>query len=283
MKILAFGEILWDTYPDTRYIGGAPLNFAAHLARHGEEVYMLSSLGNDEPGSAALGILKKWDIRTDHIHILDGIPTGNCVVTLDESGVPSYDLRNGVAYDRISCDGIPDDYGVLYFGTLSLRDEYNFTELQKLVSTHRFREIFVDMNIRPPHYSKETVRFAAENATVIKISDEEMPVVAGLLGIVNYEDHKDFARQLGKSHGNLKLIIITLGANGAYVLDCKNSEECHSPSAKVEVRSTVGAGDSFSAAFLHKYLGGCTIQDCADYANKIAGIVVSHTAAVPEY
>jgi len=283
MKILAFGEILWDTYPDTRYIGGAPMNFAAHLARHGEEVYRLSSLGNDEPGSAALEILKKWNIRTDHVHILDGIPTGNCIVTLDESGVPSYDLWNGVAYDRISCDGIPDDYGVLYFGTLSLRSGYNFTELQKLVSTHRFREIFVDMNIRPPHYSKETVRFAAENATVIKISDEEMPVVAGILGIGDFRDHKSFAELLGKIYGNLSTIIITLGANGAYVLDCKNNEEYHSPSVKVEVRSTVGAGDSFSATFLHKHLGDYAIQDCADYANKIAGIVVSHTAAVPEY
>ena len=282
-KVLAFGEILWDTYPDNRYIGGAPLNFAAHLARHKEEVYMLSALGNDEPGSAALKKLNQWNIHTDHVNILDGIPTGNCVVTLDSAGIPSYDLWNDVAYDRISCDNITDDYDVLYFGTLSLRGEYNFTELQKLIRTHNFSEIFVDLNIRPPHYSCDTVSYGANTATIIKISDEEMDVVAEHLGIKGYEDHTVFAQMLCDKFDNLGIIIMTLGAKGAYVLDCRSGEGYYSPSAKAEVVSTVGAGDSFSAAFLHRYMQDCNIRECADYANKIAGIVVSHTAAVPEY
>lgn len=283
MKILAFGEILWDTYPDKRYIGGAPLNFAAHLKRHGEDVYLLSAVGNDEPGTAALEVLHKWGIRADHVSVLSGIPTGNCMVTLDERGIPSYDLWSGVAYDRICCGGIPDDFGVLYFGTLSLRGEHNFSELKSLIDSHSFREIFVDVNIRPPHYSGRTVRFAAETATIIKISDEEMDTVAGLLDIDGYTDHRGFAKALSERYENLRHIIITLGGEGAYLLRCADKHEYLCPAKKVEVVSTVGAGDSFSAAFLSRYLRGCTAEEAMDHASDIAGFVVSCYDAVPEY
>ncbi len=283
MKILAFGEILWDTYPDNRYIGGAPLNFAAHLARHKKDVYLLSSLGNDEPGEAALAVLKKWNISADHVGILDDIPTGNCVVTLDENKIPSYDLWSNVAYDRICCNDIPDDFDVLYFGTLSLRSEYNFAELKSLVGSHSFKEIFVDMNIRPPHYSAETVRFAAETATILKISDEEMTTVSEILGIAGFTDYKGFAKMLSDNFANLRYIIITLGGDGAYALCCADGQEFSCAAEKVKVKSTVGAGDSFSAAFLSKYLKDADIQSCMDYAASIAGFVVSCFDAVPEY
>lgn len=283
MKTLAFGEILWDVYPDKRYIGGAPLNFAGHLARHKDNVYMLSAVGKDELGDEALAVLKKWNISADHVAILDGIPTGKCVVTLDENKIPSYDLWDGVAYDRISCEGVPDDFDVLYFGTLSLRSEHNFAELRKLVETHSFREIFVDMNIRPPHYSAEAVRFAAESATILKISDEELPVVAELLGIDSNLHHSVFVKELTCRYENLHCIIITHGENGASAYSCTDGLHYSCDSEQVEVKSTVGAGDSFSAAFLHSYLKRCFIQHCLERAARVAAFVVSEYAAVPEY
>lgn len=281
MKILAFGEILWDSYPDRRCLGGAPLNFAAHLARHGEDAYLLSALGNDELGKDALSQVEKWGIRQDHITVSDDKNTGVCAVTLDDDGIPSYDLRCGVAWDRIPCGSVPDTFDVLYFGTLSLRSEYNFAELKSLVGSHSFREIFVDMNIRPPHYSAETVRFAAENATLLKISDEEMGTVTELLGIGGYADYKSFAKLLSEKFANLRYIIVTLGGDGAYALSRDGEWKCDGK--KVEVKSTVGAGDSFSAAFLHKYLGGAPLPEAMDYAATVAAFVVSCYDAVPEY
>lgn len=283
MKILAFGEILWDVYPDKRYIGGAPLNFAGHLARHKDDVYLLSAVGNDELGDEALAVLKKWNISADHVTILAGIPTGKCVVTLDESGIPSYDLWDGVAYDSICCEDIPDDFGVLYFGTLSLRSKHNFSELQKLLDSHSFREIFVDMNIRPPHYSAETVRFAAKNATILKISDEELPVVAELLELESGLHYSVFIEKLACKYENLRCIIITRGEDGACAYNCTDKLHYSCNSRKVKVRSTVGAGDSFSAAFLHRYLKGHFMQHCLEHAADIAAFVVSEYAAVPKY
>ena len=283
MKILSFGEVLWDVYPDERFIGGAPLKFAAHLARHGEDVYMLSALGQDELGEAALAQLKQWQIHTEHVAVLKDRITGQCLVTLDEQFVPTYHLLGDTAYDRIPCDGVPDGFDVLYFGTMALRSGENFASLKGLLAERHFKEVFVDVNIRPPHYSRQTVRFAVEHATIVKISLEEMETVAQLLEMPATADYREFAAQLADQNRNLRYVVITLGGDGAYALACADRQEYACASAKVEAVSTVGAGDSFSAAFLHQYLAGNGIGDCLTYAAKVAGFVVSQQAAVPEY
>ena len=123
MKILSFGEILWDVYPDKKYIGGAPLNFAAHSAKQGEEVYMLSAVGQDALGTDALSQLKSWGINCKYVAALADKPTGACNVTLDVNSVPKYDLLQNVAYDYVDGNSVNEDFDVLYFGTLALRGE----------------------------------------------------------------------------------------------------------------------------------------------------------------
>lgn len=282
MRVLSFGEVLWDVYPDNKYIGGAPLNFAAHLARHGEEVLMLSSVGNDSLGEETRKAIKDFGISDRYVSVADGKKTGQCLVTLDENSVPTYDLLNDVAYDHIDSDVVDKETDLLYFGTLALRSEHNLKSLKKLIDRSDFEDIFVDINIRPPYFSKETVNFAVENATILKISDEEMYTVGELLRI-SAEDHKVFARTLSARFKNLKCIIITLGSKGAYALQKNGSNEFFCPGEKVDAVSTVGAGDSFSAAFMHKYMLGSSIDSCLTYASKIAGFVVSNYGAVPEY
>ncbi|MBE6792583.1 MAG: carbohydrate kinase [Ruminococcaceae bacterium] len=282
VKILSFGEILWDVYPDKQHIGGAPLNFAAHLAKHGEDVSMLSALGKDTLGKEALQQLKAWGIDTTYVATLSDKPTGSCQVTLDANAVPTYNLLEDVAYDYIPCDTVTDTFDVLYFGTLALRSTYNLESLQKLLNKGRHRDVFVDVNIRPPFYTAQTVRFAAENATIIKISDEEMPTVASLLGLETAAV-QDFVRVLAKKYPNLRCIIVTRGADGALAFDTAHNALYSCESERVQVVSTVGAGDSFSAAFLHKYLQGQGLDACLVYAAKVAGFVVSHVGAVPEY
>ena len=177
-KILSFGEILWDVYPDQKHLGGASLNFAAHLAKFGHRVEMLSALGADALGEEARQQLSDWNLGDKYVPALSEKETGKCLVTLDENSIPSYNLLNNVAYDCISCDGIDEDFDVLYFGTLALRGERNSEALTELLAKKSFGEIFVDVNIRPPFYSEKTVRFACGKATLLKISLEELPVVA---------------------------------------------------------------------------------------------------------
>ncbi|MBR6533821.1 MAG: carbohydrate kinase [Clostridia bacterium] len=283
MKVLSFGEILWDIYPGKKYIGGAPFNFAAHLAKHGEEAYMLSCLGNDDLGEEALLRLKEFGVLTDCISRSAVRQTGQCLVTLDENAVPSYDLKQDVAYDYIDCDNLNKEFDVLYFGTLALRNKYNLDSLCKLLKRQKFKEVFVDVNIRAPFYSYESVAFCITNATILKVSSEELPIIADLLSIDSTIGYKEFARLLKERYSNLRIIVITLGADGAYCYDCRKDKEYSCESQKVEVDSTVGAGDSFSAAFLYQYSRKKDIQFSLDYASKIAGYVVSKYDAVPDY
>lgn len=283
LKVLSFGEILWDIYSDKKYIGGASLNFAAHLAKHGAKTYMLSALGNDIFGSEALAKLKEWNIYTDYINIHDSKETGKCLVTLDENAVPCYDLKKNVAYDYIDCENINQEFDLLYFGTLALRDKYNKESLDKLLKKQKFEHVFVDINIRAPFYTCESVAFCANHATILKISLEELHIVADLLSVGSNVGYKKFAELLKEKYSGLKLIIITLGADGAFCYECEHgiTFECQSP--KVKVVSTVGAGDSFSAAFVYQFFHKKDIQFCLDYAAKVAGYVVSKYDAVPDY
>ena len=282
MSILSFGEILWDVYPDDKYIGGAPLNFAAHLAKHGERVAMLSAVGEDELGKAALRQLDSWGISTAHVAVSNEKATGACLVTLDERAVPSYNLLKDVAYDYIPFDEKAGGFDVLYFGTMALRSAYNGESLRRLLQNGQYNEVFVDINLRPPFYSAETVRFAVEHATIIKISDEELPKVAQLLEI-DQTLPQVFAAALVKQNPQLRCVIVTLGADGAMAYDPAADTYHSCASERVEVASTVGAGDSFSAAFLHKYLQKEALGTCLCYAAKVAGFVVSHYEAVPDY
>lgn len=282
MKALAFGEVLWDVYPDKAYIGGAPLNFAAHLSKHGEEVYMLTSFGNDDLGKAALDVLNNFGISKDYCAVLKNRETGKCLVTLDNNRVPSYNLLDDVAYDYIDCQAEFSGFDLLYFGTLALRSSHNFEALRRMIQENDFEEIFVDINIRKPHYSKETVSFAFESATIIKVSDEELPVVAELLNL-DKTDAKCFAKGLSKKYSKLKYIVITRGDKGAYAYDTLNNQECECLAQKVDAVSTVGAGDSFSAAFVHKLFSGEALNNCLAYASRVAAFVVSNFDAIPDY
>ena len=141
----------------------------------------------------------------------------------------------------------------------------------------------MDVNIRPPFYGFESVDFSMKNASILKISAEELPIVAELLSIDSTAGYETAARLLKANYPNLKIILITLGSDGAYCYDCKNDAAYSCQSQPVEVASTVGAGDSFSAAFLHQFVEKKDIQYCLEYAAKIAGYVVSQYDAVPDY
>ncbi len=281
MKVISFGEIVWDVYPENACLGGAPLNFAAHLARHGHDVYMLSAVGTDDYGEKALLQIKEWGIHTAYIARLPEAQTGKCLVSLNETGVPVYDLLQNTAYDRIPLTAsLAAD--VLYFGTLALRSESNRRTLQQLLNTTPFSEVFVDVNIRAPFYSDDTIRFAVEKATVLKISDEELPMVAKALDM-SLADPRAFMKQVAFNYPSVQCLILTRGAEGAYVYHRAEDTIYSCDSKAVDVVSTVGAGDSFSAAFLHMYSKQEPVLRCASYAATVAGFVVSRQEAVPPY
>ena len=167
MKSLVFGEVLWDIYPDARYIGGAPLNFAAHLSKLGNDVTFMTGVGSDNLGQKALEIIKNFGVKTELSTIIDGKETGKCYVSFDENHSPSYSILDDTACDYIFVPDTANNFDVLYFGTLALRNEYNHISIKKLLKNNKFKHIFVDINIRPPFYNDTTIILALQNASIV--------------------------------------------------------------------------------------------------------------------
>lgn len=282
MKVLSFGEVLWDVYPNEKCLGGAPLNFAAHFKKCGGEAWIITGVGNEALGTETVSEIKKLGIQTEFVTYSDK-QTGKCLVSLDDNQVPTYDLLDDVAYDYINnsdFDGMSFD--VLYFGTLALRHENNINLLTQIISKNNFKHIFADMNIRSPYYCEATIRFAFENATILKISDEELPIVMGFAKSGNLSLEQS-VKLIGEIFKNIKLLIITRGDKGSYVYDYINEKSYECKAQKIKPVSTVGAGDSFSGAFLSRYLTAGDIAKALEFATKISGFVVAHKEAIPDY
>lgn len=279
VRILGFGEIIWDVFPTKKHIGGAPFNFSAHAVKRGAQAYLVSSVGKDSLGKEALLMAKKYKIKTDYIGVVEK-DTGACNVTLDDNAVPSYNLLINVAYDYINADAVVGKFDALYFGTLALRGENNRNEIRKLLQKRLTKEVFCDVNIRPPFYDEESVKICCENATIIKISDEEMGVVSELLFGEKTDGIVDFQVRLSRAYPNLKLVIVTAGSKGSCVYKTDTNNYFYLPSTPTKVVSTVGAGDSYSATFLVEYLKGNDILDCMKKASNVSAHVVSKRGAI---
>lgn len=288
-KILTFGEIIWDVYPDKNLIGGAGLNFAAHAARCGAESYIISAMGHDQLGSDALYCIEKFGVRPELLKRCDK-PTGQCIVTLNERRIPSYNVLCDVAYDNIIlCDNDVAKikelcFDAIYFGTLIQRSTASRESLRRLVTECNFKERICDLNLRKDCFDGESVLFCLEHATILKISDEEEPTLRQFEYYLPIDSNpKSIATAILQKFSNIKYIIITLGDKGAFVYCADENRYFTIPSSPVKVSSTVGAGDSFIAAWSTSVLSGSTPEAATEKAVKLSGFVVSKSDAIPNY
>ena len=282
MNLLSFGEIIWDAYGDSYTIGGAPLNLAAHFALQGGNAWLASAVGSDALGTRALEHIKALGIKPEYVSVWNDLPTGKCAVTLGENGIPSYNILENVAYDQIALpDHLNQKFDVIAFGTLALRSKQNRESLERVLRNNRFEEIYTDLNIRPPFYSKESIEFCLANATIVKISDEELTIVTQQLfgKDVSHDDACDLIRN---NYPKINLILITRGEKGATCYDCQNKRLYNCEAEPATVLSTVGAGDSYGATFLTWYFKTKDIMLSMTLASKVSAFVVSHQEAIPK-
>lgn len=283
MKVLSFGEIIWDVYPDKKCIGGAPLNFSAHVAKNGAESYLLSCVGQDDLGKQAKEYLAKFGVKNDFVFECDK-QTGVCSVTLDEKGVPTYTIIQNVAYDNIPfeqkvCD---NHFDLLCFGSLALRGDNNKKTLQQLLKKGNFKKIYCDVNLRAPFFDKEGVDFCFKNCHIAKVSDNEFEFVSQQVLNERYVNIQQFAKSLSQAYKNLEVVLLTCGDKGAYVYIPQQDQIYFEPAKKVQVVSTVGAGDCFGAVFVTEYIKGNDVQSCLKKATEKSAYVVSKQDAIPD-
>lgn len=284
MKTLSFGEILWDIFPDSRCLGGAPLNVAGHLARLGFESFIISSVGNDELGKEALHQMTRNNVNTQYVYTHPEKPTGFTEIKLTK-GIPEYEFNFPCAWDYIGLSEADlkaiDSTGwdLFCFGTLAQRSVVTLSTLKRLLPSLDVKIVFFDVNFRKSFYSKEILEWSFTHCDIIKMNDEESPVIQNIMGM-DAMSEKDFYFSMIEKF-NLKGILVTRGKEGVSAF-FEGKEFSQKPS-DVTVVDTVGAGDSFSAAFLASLLAGKDVPESLLVATALADYVVSHSGALPEY
>ena len=283
MKILAIGEIIFDIFGNDAEIGGAPLNFCAHSAAEGAESALISAVGNDPLAFVATEKIRSFRVRTDFIKTND-YPTGKCIVTL-KNGAPYYDVISPAAYDFIEADTekiksfSPD---IFAFGTLIQRSKKSRETLKSILSECSFSDVFCDINLRKNCYDKESCLRCLENATILKISKEEEPLLNEFAFYEKGKTDKEIIKNICNSFKNIKLLLFTCGENGSTVYDAKAEKFYCFEAEKAETVSTVGAGDSYCAAFICEYFKSRDIEKAGRAGSKLSAYVVSHKEAVPK-
>ena len=283
--ILSCGEVLWDLFPSGPRFGGAPANFACHAALLGAKVSLVSAVGDDPRGREAIAILQGFGLDTSLIRLIAGAPTGAVGVTVDAAGKPSFEIRGDAAWDRIAwtpeleiCVATVD---AVYFGTLGQRSAMSRSAIKRalgIATAHRIPRV-LDVNLRRPFFDAALIRESISQATVLKLSDDELADVAAACDLPHEDGPVACLRAL-LVREKLDLVAMTRGAAGALLVSA--TAVVDQPGIPTVVCDTVGAGDSFTAALVVGLLRGDSLPTIARVSCELAAAVCAQPGAVPE-
>lgn len=281
--IVGIGEALWDVLPEGKTLGGAPANFAYHVSQFGLHSCVISAIGNDKLGHE---IIENFDSKKLH-HQLASVPydTGTVIVGLDNVGVPCYTIKENVAWDNIpftpELEELARHTRAVCFGSLAQRSAVSCQTINRFLDTMPGGEgqykIF-DINLRQNFYTEEIISNSLQKCNILKINDEEFLIISRLFGYPDIDIENGCEMILEKY--NLEMLILTCGADGSYVFT-PDSAVSFIETPEVDVADTVGAGDSFTAAFLASILKGKSVPDAHRLAVDVSAYVCTQSGAMP--
>ena len=279
-KIVGLGEALWDCLPEGKKLGGAPANFAYHAGQFGFDTLAVSALGEDALGEETIAALEEH--RLSYLMPRIPYPTGTVQVTLDEQGIPTYNIREGVAWDNIpftpEIEQVARSCQAVCFGSLAQRSVVSRETIAKFLdSTPADCVKIFDINLRQSFFTKEIIEASMRRCNILKINDEELVVVSRMFGLPDLDEEKR-CKQLIQEY-NLDILVLTCGTNGSYVFTAGKSY--YQPTPKVEVADTVGAGDSFTGSFCAAILKGKPIHEAHALAVNVSAFVCTQNGAMP--
>lgn len=280
---VGIGEVLWDVFPNRRTIGGAPANFAYHTAQLGLDSYIVSAVGNDVLGDEAENILKSkglksYILRTDY-------PTGAVTISLNEHGVPKYDFQEQVAWDNIpfneELEQLAKRTSIVCFGSLAQRNAKSRSTIRQFLKsvpdTDKTFKVF-DINLRQNFFNKELLNDSLKLCNILKINDEELSIISRLLDLDDSSNIQKQCFALLKRY-NIKMVILTCGINGSYVVLHESVSFRDTP--KIKIGDTVGAGDAFTAAFFSALSYGKNVTEAHELAIEVSAYVCSQHGSMP--
>ena len=279
--VVGMGEALWDVLPEGKKIGGAPANFAYHVSQFGLNSRIVSAVGDDKLGMEILDNFREKKLNA-MVEIVP-YPTGTVQVELDAEGVPCYDIKEGVAWDNIPYTPALEDLAkhtkAVCFGSLAQRSVVSRDTINRFIDAMPAEDTLkiFDINLRQGFYTKEILCNSFSKCNILKINDEELVTVSRMFGYPGIDLQDKCWILLAKY--NLKMLILTCGVNGSYVFTPGNVSFVETP--RVEVADTVGAGDSFTAAFVSSILSGLSIGEAHKLAVETSAYVCTQNGAMP--
>ncbi|TKJ47612.1 carbohydrate kinase [Candidatus Aerophobetes bacterium Ae_b3a] len=281
--IVGLGELLWDIFLQGKCLGGAPANFAYHISALGHKGIIASRIGKDTLGKEIINVIATLGLTREYIQIDPNHPTGTVDVRVDSNGHPKYTITENVAWDFFEFDEkwkiLAKKADAVCFGSLAQRSSESRTTIIEFLK-HTGKEIvrIFDINLRQNFYSPEIIIQSLKISSILKLNDEELPILIDLLGYQKKESEEELCRLLIEKYG-LDLVCLTKGRNGSLLVN--ERETVKHPGRKVTVIDTVGAGDAFTAALAIQYLKGSSLERISEAANKLGSWVASQAGATP--
>lgn len=279
--VVGLGEVLWDVLPEGKKLGGAPANFAFHAGQFGFNSIAISAIGEDKLAEETIRQLEKK--RLQYCMPRVPYPTGTVQVALDNKGVPTYDIKEKVAWDNIPFNNdvrrVAENTRAVCWGSLAQRNEVSRETIFKFLNStpNDCMKVF-DINLRQNFFTREVISESIRRCNVLKINDEELVIIARLFGFPDLNMENKCRHILDKY--NLDMLVLTCGVNGSYVFTPDSMS--FQPTPKVEVADTVGAGDSFTGTFCASILAGLPVAEAHKRAVHVSAYVCTQNGAMPQ-
>lgn len=280
--VVGMGEALWDVLPEGKKIGGAPANFAYHVSQFGLPSCVVSAVGSDPLGQEIIENFTSKGLN----HLIEEVPypTGTVQVEIDQAGIPQYEIKENVAWDNIPytarLEALAQRTRAVCFGSLAQRNVVSRQTINRFLDAMNHDDetlVVFDVNLRQGFYNKEILCESMLRCNILKINDEELVTVSRMFGYPGIDLQDKCWILLGKY--NLKMLILTCGINGSYVFT--PGSVSFLPTPQVEVADTVGAGDSFTAAFISSILRGRSVAEAHAAAVSTSAFVCTRNGAMP--
>ena len=279
-SVICFGEVLWDILPTGQQPGGAPFNVAVHLHQLGQPVELISRVGDDELGRELLAFIESKGLSTAHVQQGHTHLTGVVKANVDDANEVVYKIVQPVAWDYIQYEPalaeLVAQADVLVYGSLVARQAGSREALYRLLENAQFR-VF-DVNLRPPHYTKEITKYLLEKSHLVKMNHHELAEIMEWFGRGPVHDRAEAMQWLAERY-HLQGVCVTCGADGAMLWT--GGQLYRAPGLPVQVCDTIGSGDAFLAALLKGWLAAEEPEAMLRFACAAGALVATHQGATP--